>query len=129
MKMLKGGLAIAESDDWFSLVWKAERKQPPVTLSRCAPWWVADAGRTEDVSLETLMDAVEEETCPFEGASLPNGEDEFYKAAAGFWVWCRDHFTSEGIIRAIRAASAQPVKTPEQLACLYAEDCGYTIVE
>ena len=136
MKLLQNSNVIVESNDWAELVRRAEEEivertgdWPAITLKRAAPWWIADINRTEKelVTIDDLCNRAARGGCPFSGIDFPEKYDSFYEVAGGFWQWCMGSFSAKGIIQAIRKAAEEPIRTPKQLAHLYAEDCGYTV--
>jgi hypothetical protein len=127
MRFLSGSKTIARSDDWLELVTKAdERYRPVITLKRTAPWWIADIARM-GVSVDDLYQAAQEKACPVRDKEHP--DDLLYELAADFWASCLKDFTPVGMIAAICKAAQESIKTPEELARLYAEDCGWEVEE
>lgn len=130
------GKVVAEANNWAQLVFIAEDVVyvcVPAKAMTIAYWCVADVARMDDFGVDDLLSWTDKSTCPFlSGGEETMYDDWLFKAAGLLWFggfYGRlKHYTSLGKKRALIKAAQEPVKTPQELVKLYAEDRGLTIV-
>lgn len=129
-------------EDWLDLVWRAWSLlgSPKCSILLAARWWIADVDRMGKANIATLerwlLDKkVSWRRCPFDlwggGQELEEDcEDMLFDIASVLWhkSACK-WYTRIGMLRALRKAAKEPVKTTEELARMWAAEMKLTVEE
>ena len=138
----KSGDILATGRDWSGLVGAAMEilDWPKCSAFLAAQWWVADVSRMKEASVATLeawllSEEVSWWECPFDedngGQELEEGcVDNLFDVASACWAGSGSRwYTRIGMLRALRKAAKEPVKTTEELARMWATEMNLTVEE
>ena len=143
MKLIdEDGKEVVMAVGWAVLVVGAleELDYPKSSALLAAQWWVADVARMKNADVGTLEEwLLSKQTlwweCPFDmddgGQDLEDDcYDGLFDVASQLWYQCaHTWYTRIGMLRALRKAAKEPVKTTEELARMWAAEMGLTVEE
>ena len=141
MRLLdKDGAVLATGENWSRLVYDAwgSLYYPKCSAFLAMQWCVTDVDRMHEADVGTLEGWLSRaiwRSCPFDigkgGQKLePGCYDILFDMASEFW-FCSTHrwYTRIGVLRALRKAAKEPIKTTEELARMWAAEMKLRLEE